>query len=539
MQWIVDTRKVDTPGPSRYYQDIIKDSHVLFIKRLEAYESRYDPEIRNLYFEDFYKLENLDLDALSSKYREPNYTMQSALHGFNKYNVPQPKLEDDVWESASDMTERMYLPYMRNSNIMSVEAVWAEINKNTSCGTFLSEKYRNKKDLYDKEGLERFNWFWDNYKKCTPIWKNSLKSELRSIEKFSAIDGKFDKIRVFTASPVDLTIFEDMLFLDQNQKFYESHLKTWSCVGLSKYAGGFQKMKRKFKFKNYLSLDGKAYDSCLHNKHSDKNYKLRLRALNGSKLKDIIERVQYAEYHNKFSYVLLPTGDIVQKTTGNPSGCVNTVVDNTIGLTRLVFYIILKIAKEKGIEITYEDIMDNVIGFIYGDDVLLNISDEWMTWLNPSSFIKESTLAGQPFESEDGSEDWVKEEDLFFLGHNFVQDQFYTFPAPKTDKILSSLRFGSCHPQIQMHYLRANALRMESWANKQCRSILQKYIEFLEKNFNKRIFQTFNLKNGETITENQLRSAYKDDYFCFCLYTGVESSAGNTREEALSLLKYI
>jgi hypothetical protein len=73
-----------------------------------------------------------------------------------------------------------------------------------------------------------------------------------------------NKIRTFTASPVEHSVALNRFCLDMNNRFYRSHGKTWSFVGCSKFLQGWNALFARLGIHPFaFELDESEYDSSL------------------------------------------------------------------------------------------------------------------------------------------------------------------------------------------------------------------------------------------------------------------------------------
>jgi hypothetical protein len=164
------------------------------------------------------------------------------------------------------------------------------------------------------------------------------KEELRSAEKLAA-----GKLRQINGSPIELSIAMNRYYLDMNNRFLASHGKTWSAVGMNIYAGGWDTLvKRIGKHDSGWALDEKSYDASLI-----APLLYGVRDFRCSCVKDSIPhqerraaKLATDTFYDEVvaSVAITPIGELLQKMKGNPSGCTNTTVDNTLILFALLCY---------------------------------------------------------------------------------------------------------------------------------------------------------------------------------------------------------
>jgi len=256
------------------------------------------------------------------------------------------------------------------------------------------------------------------------------------------------------------------------------------------------------------------------------------------------------------SVIVLENGELIQKHTGNPSGSANTIVDNTMILFRLFAYAWIELVENKfgkanaasyAAAITddvskrnyegdvfgsYEDFMSNVEAALNGDDNTFTVSQLCVDWFNPKTIAP--IWSGIGITTKTPCEEPRALKDVQFLSQGFREDQGIWLPVPDTDRVLCSLRFGSTVDDVRWHLMRAYALRIDSWANLECRSFIQKYIDWIWKHPEYKE-QLVGEINGLTMSE--IDGIYKSNDWCWALYAGLELKGTPLVSEAFTLLK--
>jgi len=498
-----------------------------------------------------------------------------------KYEKSQPVIDEEIWDLACDMTEKHYFPYMCNSYIITLEAAEAECNKQTSNGYPLSNKYRVKHDwLFEEDGTLREQYrtiqrkYWDLL--TTPqgvrtFFTASQKYEMRTRKKLA--EGK---IRTFTASSVTHNLAMSQLCHDMNQKFYASHGRTMSCVGMSKYYGNWhQMMLHLSQFTYGWALDESDYDSSFFRRQLWAQMKLRFHLLEQQfQTIDNWNRLVHLYFDIIYTLMVTPQGDVIVKNTGNPSGQNCTIVDNTMGLTRLLYYafiviwrkhfiadlervkqirkrfsVLARINTEESVleeeqlvaeldaitnrECSPNNFAKHVCAKLCGDDNTFTVEDSWLSWFNGKAVAKVWTSIGIVTKSDD----WEprKAIELDFLSHNTVYfPEFGRFlPVPEFEKTMDSLLFASTSRDIRWSLLRAFALRMESWPNAKSREVIWDFISYVWKNHASELRGSVAIPSGGTIAYEHILNVYMSDKELGMLYCGFESTCDNSVYEYL------
>jgi hypothetical protein len=179
-----------------------------------------------------------------------------------------------------------------------------------------------------------------------------------------------NKIRGIFGSAFQGITREKFLYGLQNNALLEQHARLWIKYGMVKQYGGFSKeMKTLEKFDCIVESDISGWDrkACLDPVYVIRNANL----LNSEKYADLIETVTDS---NTRPMVLLPSGYVVKRQTGNNSGKNNTTTDNSILHFLIVVYMLMKALDRKGHELTLSNIFENAEFKIYGDDKIGGIN---------------------------------------------------------------------------------------------------------------------------------------------------------------------
>nr|UQB75987.1 RNA-dependent RNA polymerase [Flumine Astrovirus 5] len=418
---------------------------------------------------------------------EPDYLYCNAnkmaeLKSVAKYDRPQPILNQVNWAQASNWADK-HFACMGGSEELDFDTVVAEIDKTTSPGYPWSLCYATKGELIEEKKFRPWfdNFYKDlgkieNYPKYTSFWTSSVKAEMRPRKK-----AEENALRTFCASATELTVASNKLCLDANHRFYKagSQGRVWSCVGMSKFNGGWDRLARRLlKHPNGFALDVSSFDASVFRQSLLDICEFRIDCGNYNEEQARTLRTIY--HHYTSSTIVLTNGDVVRKDTGGPSGSGNTVVDNTIHLFKILAYCWLTLAPE-GMR-SYRAFMDNVEAALYGDDNTFTCSDVVVSWFNATSIAAVCAGIGVKITAE--NDVWTSQslDKLVFLaqGFKFVEKTWWV-PVPETNKVLSAMLGASeCHDP-RWDLLRAHSLLMDSWWNVELRTILKGYIHHIHK----------------------------------------------------------
>lgn len=454
-------------------------------------------------------------------YRMTRPVRETGLRSIAKYNRKQPEFDMEAFILSGEWTKKHFGPYMQGSWMLDWDDVIPLADRTTSAGFPHSKLFPNKGAFIDSGIREMLDGFWDDLasddRKMRPIFTCSQKRELREVEKLAQ-----GKIRTFTAAPTEHSLALNRFCFEMNYRFYESNNKTWSFVGASKYLLGWDTLYRRLdRFKKAFECDETDYDASLSVMLLEGQRDIRW---------DFLDR-KYRTYENRkrfwnlyddiiHSVIVLENGELIRKHTGNPSGCANTIVDNTMILFRLLAYAWIIRCREIGRQAEYNDFMANVEGALNGDDNTFTVSDEAAEWYNPVELAR--IWGGIGIKTKVPSEAaWKprKLEECQFLSQSFVRHGDYWLPSPDSDRIYASLKWGSGEGDIRWHFLRACALRNDSWANIPVRNTIEDYLNYLIRYHANELVGTIN-----DIPMQQIFNLYKSNDELFALYHGLEAA---------------
>jgi len=407
-----------------------------------------------------------------------------------KYDRPQPAaVVKDAMTNANMWVRSHFMRFCKGSRVLPMGSVWCGLDHDTSAGYPWNLRWACKGDFLESEEFQQvYKEYWRSLAtegaELIPLWTVSLKKELRPLEKL-----REGKVRTFTASPTELTVATNQLCSDFNERFYDAHCpKSWSSVGLSKYHGGFQTVYNELqRHPHAFALDESAYDSSLWAGVLEDCRDMRWEMFAVDDKSEDTRKRLWAVYDSIIhSWMVTPWGDVLVKHTGNPSGSANTIVDNTMVLYRLLAYawIVIqwrRMSEDRAQALGMKSFEGNVAAVLCGDDNTFTVSDEVVGWFNAITITKIWAELLVVTTTDDPNPRRLLDVD--FVSHRFVPITWtngvtHILPAPETNKILCSLMWGGSSADPREVLLRAFALRNESWANMECRVILERFIDY-------------------------------------------------------------
>lgn len=379
---------------------------------------------------------------------------------------------------AWSYTTRHFGMYMRNSQVLSYEEAKEHLDMSTSSGAPFNQHYKTKQELFDKDP-EIDQWLqtdWDTMgmdPNWTCLFTNSLKEELRTDEKLCE-----NSIRTFLSGGVDAVVHGTRLFVDMNEKMYDSHLQSSSAVGMSPYKGNWDRLYRKLKtFRKGYALDESQYDSSLRCYMLWGCAKFRWEMLEEQyKTVENLQRIRVYYRNLVNTLVICPDGVIVMKKTGNPSGSVNTITDNTLILYTLLAYAWIRTSTP--VLRSYESFELHTAKALVGDDNTWTVSDEAHEFYNAISVIEQWKVIGVTTTTDALYP--RKPEELDFLSAHTVFMNGMAVPLYSRVKLMNSLLYAPREhltPAITLE--RTAALLSVGWTDLPFRRFCRETIDWL------------------------------------------------------------
>jgi hypothetical protein len=459
-------------------------NYVGFTSRQMRYKNRrgLDPQVK--IFMDQEKVK------ISPAWNLPIPNEAAAYKSLAKYGKSEVRMSETMIKNmnkAWNWTEKQFYPYMGNSRILSLKEAVDRLDMSSSSGFPFNKSYTTKRELFENDP-DIMDWLEEDWERLSedPLWttiaSSSLKEELRPKEKIEE-----NSQRTFTALAADATVQGNRLFVDQNEKMYEAHTVSASSIGMSPLKGNWDKLFRKLNvFKNGYALDESQYDSSLRQFLVWGCAQFRWKCFAPEfKTEENFRRVRTYYRNLVHTLILTPEGILVMKKLGMPSGCVNTVTDNTLILyTLLAFAWICNSPEEMN---SYSAFEDNTAKALLGDDNTWTVSDYAHGFFNAVSVIETWKLVGIITTTDSMSPRLA--EDLDFLSAHTVFIKEKAVPLYSRDKLMTSLLFSpQAHITPAVTLQRCTNLLQIGWTDlvfrKFCRALIawliQEYDEVLK-----------------------------------------------------------
>lgn len=296
-------------------------------------------------------------DLYSANYVSPPYTKAMNYAAFERYEQVATSINTNVLHKATSWACNEFRASL-TAPFPSHDQVISNLDLRTSTGIAVSEMgMPTKSHVAENVGFDWLLVVWAavlNGFRWAGVFKNFLKEELRKRGKDT---------RGILSGPLDLVYCMSRVFLNQNQGFYRDYLITSSAVGVSRdhleWHRIYQKLK---KFPRGAACDVKKFDARMCDPLMRSVAHVRKASLTNDQ-RWAIPIIDWF-YDILINTVCWVNGYLFQKSGGNPTGSVNTVVDNTIALFIVLCYAFIVLNPQA----SYSDFKEWVVLVLYGDD---------------------------------------------------------------------------------------------------------------------------------------------------------------------------
>lgn len=419
-----------------------------------------------------------------------------------KYDLDPPKYCEKSFKRAVKWMRHHFAPFLRNTRPIPLAEAVALQTLSTSPGPLYRKYYEDKgKMIDDDKGLLAIIKFSDLMKEvggCDTYWGGCLKDELRPKFKVDA-----NKTRLFTSCSAPMCVATAEVCHDFNRRFFDSCLQTSSCVGVSKFNGGFDRMYSKLsKFSHGDEWDGTNFDGSLF-----KNMFWEIAQFRCECFQDNVDfkyLVQLCNIYDNIiqSRIILSDGLCVEKQSGNPSGSFNTIVDNTLANFLIFAYLWVRLGRN------YDSFCESVSLLLVGDDNTFTISDDAIKGISRNQCL--TIIAELGFVYSSPHNDFLPYPKLSFLSHSVFNDCGMWLPRLQDAKLwCSAYHSSSRNRSLGFKLLRLCALRIEGFY---CPGFYEAVTSYIEKNVHK-IKHTvyYRFVNAGMLSKHSIVSLYRGD----------------------------
>jgi len=230
------------------------------------------------------------------------------------------------------------------------------------------------------------------------------------------------------------------------------HGSLWGKYGWVKQYGGLNRMfQRLEKFTTRLMADISGYDRVAF---LERVYRLRERGLkiaNANLMEKFKDIFAWVVKNTVTPVTSMVDGSVYRRQTGNSSGSNNTTSDNTIlHIMVMIYFCIVNFHKKFGRILTYEEMMQHMEPFLFGDDNATALDEEFFGFDSEDELRTEFTQAyadwgftvkAKSWRCQFGVEPGTPVRDIEFLGSTgvWVETLKAYLPRPRVSKLTFSL----------------------------------------------------------------------------------------------------
>ncbi len=256
--------------------------------------------------------------------------------------------------------------------------------------------------------------------RTSTIWYDTLKDERRPIERVKA-----GKTRLFAVGPLDFNVAFRMYFLGFIAMIMKNNVRTESCVGINPYSLDWNRVHAKLssKGKNVIAGDFSNFDGTLSAKILWEICDMINEWYDDSAENALIRRVLWSEIvHSVHQSGKTLYGWNHSQPSGNPATVIINSIYNSLA-TRIAYLTVARVSSPLNASMTQFNKHVSMVS--YGDDNVINISDEASPWFNMDSITEGFLSFGMVYTDELKSVDSLGMrtlEEVSFLKRGFRFD---------------------------------------------------------------------------------------------------------------------
>lgn len=207
-----------------------------------------------------------------------------------------------------------------------------------------------------------------------PLWHITTKTEFLAKEEVD--DGK---VRTFFIAPAEYTLQQKRLYDMQDARMKarcNDYHDFWSRYGFTKQYNGIDNLAHAHddNFVEHEMGDVSGWDRLFPLITEVYNFREKCFLHKTPEIERLMSVIRGGLEHQ---HVILPDGSVYEKQGGNPSGSGKTTTDNTIGHIIIRFLFWLRFYEHCQLPLpSYDEILDNVVESLYGDDYLSSVSEK-------------------------------------------------------------------------------------------------------------------------------------------------------------------
>lgn len=394
-------------------------------------------------------------------------------------------------KKSYDFLRRHYNFKVEQGSTSEIEALEKVRSMDTSPGMPWRWLHKTKSSMLEQH-LKELDLFWNGLEfGMKSFWHLTAKDEL--LKRSAVLRGKCRQIM-----GISFELHIAMLRLCTNfERAFLKH-KSWSFVGKTKYHLGFDTLARRLlKHPCFVELDGKAFDSNVPTIFQEDVCEWRCETLNHADTR----RLKNAYKQCVNSIFVLHDGTVIQKHKGLPSGFTNTLTDDTLHISRKVFYDFIRAFPDK----SYEFMMENIEFVFTGDDSTGSISEAVFGRFNSDWMIKTGAELGMTFTSPSSAP--MSIHSVTFTGDQFRMVEERWTPVPSSQRTFSAITYSKSGDDLSKQYIRLCAHRLNSWGDVMQRGVLIDIINKFTERYKANLDMVPHLYSN-FLTDDEIRQIY-------------------------------
>lgn len=439
---------------------------------------------------------------------------ETVYKGTSKYRFDEPKWKEEAFAKAWSMVKQRWSIVPKTGLADDFEC-W--IDMTTSPGYPYNIDHQTKKDvLKDEETMAYMRYCFDEVY-CNGMWSVRCKTEPTKLKKLEEYNG-----RVIVSAPMDVQVAGVRLFGPMNNQIYHTarQHKIPCTVGMTKYYRGwhhlYQRMTRMGKFLLGLELDYTNFDGTCTVREFEQLMNVRFSLLKPDLQTDQMKNA-FQRYYREIVWtkMILDCGEVVMKMSGNPSGQVNTIVDNSIINEFRWYYAWCCLMPEEYHNLAH--FAENAELITCGDDSLLTVKPGIENLFKPQEIF--SLFADHGWKPKFASSGWQPIYTLNYCSQSFRWLNGWVVPAPNNyQKMLASLKWGGNRRDARETLGRLLGIKIESYFLAGFRSCLDRLISQIFEKYYLQLKQT--PRNLDEFTYDELCILNRDYSAAYGLYLG-------------------
>jgi hypothetical protein len=380
---------------------------------------------------------------------------QAEIKSLLKYQLTDCVHDESIYDAAEQAQLRSIRPFIKNKSICSafdvdslleIKAAILRVPRGTSNGYPWTIEYKKKLDLlfvpceYNNSsecflfGENYYTFNYDFIEVVLQVWQILesggnlpptylsvvLKDERRDIDRVKA-----GKTRAIYVMPVHILIIEEILCRDFNDSLVAHWESIGHTCGYNHYGGDWNRIISTLaKFKYFTADDVSGFDGSTQNFHLQSCNRIRNAFYVNEHSKTTLTNL----YNNCLirAYFVSRNGIVLEKESGQISGNLNTLTDNSIIRKNCQYYYVLSRK------------ISSWVGFVLGDDAIIATNSK----IDFDDYSKVMSNLGYTVTLE--YEGQLAEEISFLANKSIIYQhnkRNYYLPLPNFNKLYSSFTF--------------------------------------------------------------------------------------------------